>query len=167
MRPLNLIQELHEGDYFVSSDPQKLDLKFIHHWLAYVSYWSKGIPFKLLERTVRNSFCFGVYHKSGGQVGFGRVVTDYTTFAWITDVFIMDEHRGKGLSVLLMNCILDHPEMRVIRRWLLGTDLAHGLYYKFGFTDLDHPQNFLTRHRSNMYLSGDYDDLLEDFMQDF
>jgi GNAT superfamily N-acetyltransferase len=165
MRPLNLIREEHAGDYFVSSDPTKLDLLFIHNWLANESYWAQGIPYELVERLVQHSFCFGVFHDDGQQVGFGRVVSDYTTFAWITDVFIVSEHRGKGLSVLLMNTILDHPEMRVIRRWLLGTDLAHGLYRKLGFITLDHPENFLTKHRSSMYQSGQYDGLLDDFIK--
>lgn len=166
MRALNLIQERFREDYFVSSDPEKLDLQFIHNWLAKESYWAADIPFKLLERTLRNSFCFGVYQKDGQQVGFGRVVTDYTTFAWVTDVFIMDAHRGKGLSRFLMNTLLEHPEMRIVRRWLLGTEHAHGLYRKLGFVDLEHPENFLTKHRSNMYLSGQYDELLDNFLKD-
>jgi hypothetical protein len=165
MQTLNLIQEKHAGEFYASSDPAKLDLPFVHDWLCNVSYWSKGIPFKLVERLVQNSLCFGVYHQSGKQVGFGRVVTDYTTFAWVTDVFIIDEYRGKGLSLLLMNCILDHPEMLVLRRWLLGTDLAHGLYRKLGFGDLDHPENFLTKHRSEMYTGGQYNQLLDDFIK--
>ncbi len=163
---MTLVQEKQVGDYCISSDPSRLDLAFVHNWLSNVSYWSSGIPLKLVERLVRHSFCAGVYHKSGQQVGFGRVVSDYTTFAWVTDVFIIDEHRGKGLSVELMNFIMDHPEMRVIRRWLLGTDLAHGLYRKLGFDDLDHPENFLTKHRSNMYLGGRFDGLLDDFIKD-
>ena len=165
MRPLDLIVERRSGNYYVSSDPEKIDLKFVHNWLANESYWSNGIPLKLLERTIDNSFCFGVYHDKAGQVGFGRVVTDYSTFAWVTDVFIITEHRGQGLSVLLMKAILEHPEMRVIRRWLLGTDLAHGLYRKLGFQDLDHPENFLTLHHSNMYQSGQYDELMENFLK--
>ncbi len=166
MRPLELLQEQTHGDYLVSSDPEKLDLSFIHEWLAHESYWCKDIPLKILERAIKNSFCVGVYHRSGEQVGFGRVITDYTTFAWVTDVFIVETHRGKGLSVFLMECILQHPEMRVVRRWLLGTDLAHGLYRKLGFSDLDHPENFLTLHHSQMYSSGEFAELLSGFMRD-
>ena len=92
------------------------------------------------------------------------MITDYTTFAWLTDVFIIDEYRGKGLSVFLMNCILDHPELQILRRWLLGTDHAHGLYRKFGFEELDHPENFLTRHHSQMYTSGKFDELIAEFL---
>jgi ribosomal protein S18 acetylase RimI-like enzyme len=165
MRSLNIIQEKQAGDYFVSSDPSRLAITFIHNRMANESYWSKGIPLELVERLVRIPFVWR-YQSNGQQVGFGRVITDYTTFAWVTDVFVIDEHRGKGLSRLLMNAILEHPEMRVIRRWLLGTDLAHGLYRKLGFGDLDHPENFLTMHRSQMYTSGQYDELLADFIKD-
>ena len=163
MKSFNIYIERHHGDYFVSSDPAKLDLKFIHQWLADKSYWCKGIPFEVVQRLVENSLCFGVYLNSGGQVGFGRVVTDYTTFAWLTDVFIVETHRGLGLSVALVEIILDQPELQILRRWLLGTDHAHGLYRKFGFTDLDHAENFLTLHRSNMYTSGEYDELITKF----
>ena len=166
MKPSDLILEKRFSDYFVSSDPKKLDLKFIHYWLANESYWSKNIPFNVLQRLVENSLCFGVYHESGKQVGFGRVVTDYTTFAWLTDVFIIEGYRGLGLSTFLMEVILNHPELQILRRWLLGTDLAHGLYRKFGFEELDHPENFLTLHRSNMYSSGEYDQLITQFFEE-
>ena len=163
MKTLELIQEKQHGEYLISSDPKRLDLRFVHNWLATESYWCRGIPFEVVQRLVDHSLCFGVYHESGEQVGFGRVVTDYTTFAWLTDIFIIETHRGLGLSVILMEVIMDHPELQILRRWLLGTDFAHGLYRKFGFEDLDDPQNFLTLHRSNMYTSGKYDDLITDF----
>ncbi|MBM3137240.1 MAG: GNAT family N-acetyltransferase [Chloroflexi bacterium] len=160
-----MIVERRNGEYLISSDPKKLDLEFIHQWLSTEAYWSEAIPFEVVQRLVEHSLCFGVYHESDGQVGFGRVVTDYTTFAWLTDVFIIDAYRGKGLAVSLMEVILDHPELRILRRWLLGTDHAHGLYRKFGFEDLDHPENFLTLHRSNMYTSGEYVELISKFFK--
>ncbi len=163
MNIVNQIVEHHEEEFLVSSDPEKLDLAFTHHWLADEAYWSKGLPFNVFKRMLDHSLCFGVYHQTGKQVGFGRVITDYTTFAWLTDVFIIDEYRGKGLSVFLMNCILDHPELKILRRWLLGTDYAHGLYRKFGFVELDHPENFLTRHHNQMYTSGKFDNMIADF----
>jgi len=166
MHKVDQIDEHKQGDFFVSTDPKKLDLGFTHHWLSVEAYWSNALPFDVFQRMVENSLCFGVYHQTGGQVGFGRVVTDYTTFAWLTDVFIIDEYRGKGLSIFLMNCILGHPELKILRRWLLGTDHAHGLYRKFGFEDLDHPENFLTRHHSEMYTSGKFDELIADFFKD-
>lgn len=165
MKPEDLIQEKRNGEYLVSSDPEKLDLKFVHQWLATESYWSKNIPIEVVQRLVEHSLCFGVYHESGRQVGFGRVVTDYSTFAWLTDVFIIDAYRGQGLSVLLMEVILDHPELRILRRWLLGTDHAHGLYHKYGFENLDHAENFLTLHRSNIYTSGEFDGLITEFFK--
>ncbi len=165
MITIGQIDEHQQGDFTVSTDPKKLDLEFTHNWLSKVAYWSKGLPFNVFQRMVDNSLCFGLYHLNEEQVGFGRVITDYTTFAWLTDVFIIDEYRGKGLSIFLMNCILDHPELQILRRWLLGTDHAHGLYRKFGFEDLDHPENFLTRHHSEMYISGEFDDLLADFFK--
>lgn len=162
-KSLKLVQERRCGEYIVSSDSARLDLKFVHQWLSNESYWCKGIPFKVVQRLVDYSLCFGVYREDGEQVGFGRVVTDYTTFAWLTDVFIIEPHRGLGLSVVLMEVILDHPELKILRRWLLGTDHAHGLYRKHGFKDIDHPENFLTLHRSNMYTSGEYDELIMEF----
>jgi GNAT superfamily N-acetyltransferase len=166
MRKFDPIVTHIQGDFIVSSDPAKLDLKFTHHWLSHDAYWSEGMPYPVFLRMIDHSLCFGVYQKSGSQVGFGRVVTDYATFAWLTDVFIIDEFRGKGLSVFLMNCILNHPELVILRRWLLGTDHAHGLYKKFDFCKLDHPENFLTRHISQMYTSGDYDTLINDFFKE-
>jgi GNAT superfamily N-acetyltransferase len=165
MDNVNLIDEHQEGDFSVSTDPNKLDLTFTHRWLSNEAYWSEGLPYNVFKRMIDNSLCFGVYYQAGIQVGFGRVITDYTTFAWLTDVFIIDEYRGKGLSVFLMNCILGHPELQILRRWLLGTDHAHGLYRKFDFEDLDHPENFLTRHRSQMYTSGKFDELIANFFK--
>jgi GNAT superfamily N-acetyltransferase len=166
MRSLNLIVEQREGEYYVSSDPDKIDMEFIYNWLSGESYWNKNIPFELFKRYIDHSFCFGVYHDQVGQVGFGRTITDFTTFAWVSDVFITKEHRGKGLSVLLMKTMMEHPEMRIIRRWMLGTDHAHGLYRKLGFTDLDHPENFLTIHCKNMYQDGQYAERINSFIKD-
>ena len=166
MKPTDLIVEKQHADFLVSSDPKKLDLRFVHDWLTNESYWSRDIPFEVLQRLVKNSLCFGVYHESGKQVGFGWVVTDYTTFGWLTDVFIIKDYRGLGLSVLLMEFMLNHPELQILRRWLLGTDLAHGLYRKFGFKNLDHPENFMTLHRSNMYSSGEFDQLITQFFEE-
>ncbi len=165
MNNVDQIDEHQQGDFSVSTDPDKLDLAFTHHWLSTEAYWSEGLPFNIFNRMIDNSLCFGVYNQAGEQVGFGRVITDYATFAWLTDIFIIEEYRGKGLSVFLMNCILNHPELQILRRWLLGTDHTHGLYRKFGFEDLDHPENFLTRHRSQMYTSGKFDELIENFFK--
>ena len=163
---LNIIQENFSDEYYVSSDPAKLDLAFVHDWIANESDWASGMPFKLLERALVNSLCFGVYLTDGTQVGFGRVITDYTTFAWVTDVLIAPEQRGKGLSRFLMETMLLHPELRVIQRWLLETGEAHGLYRKFGFVALDHPKNYLTKHHSRMYQDEQYRGLLDEFLRE-
>jgi len=163
MRLLELIQEWVYNQFLISTDPKKMDIEFIHQWLFNESYWCPGIPYKVVERLVHHSLPFGIFHESGDPAGFGRIVSDYTTFAWVTDVFVIEKYRGQGLSVFLINCMLEHPELKLIRRWLLGTDLAHGLYRKFGFEDLDHPENFLTLHRSQMYTCGKYDNLIKQF----
>lgn len=166
MQSLNLILERQMGNYSVSSDPVKLDLSFIHNWLANESYWEKDIPIQLNKRKIENSFCFGVYHDNGEQVGFCRVITDFTVFAWIADVFIIKEHRGKGLSKFLLKTVMDHPELRIIRHWMLCTKDAQGLYQKLGFNDLDDPKKYLTIKHNNMYQSSQYDDLIKDFLED-
>jgi GNAT superfamily N-acetyltransferase len=104
----------------------------IHDFLANQSYWAKGIPLEVVKRSIENSLCFGVYHR-GKQVGFARVVTDYATIAYIGDVFVTGPHRGKGMGKRLVKTIIDHPELKGLRLWLLGTRDAHDLYRKYGF----------------------------------
>ena len=138
----------HAG-YTLSDDPGRLDLDVIHGFLAR-SYWSPGIPRETLARALANSLCFGVY-LGEAQVGFARLVTDRATFAYLADVFVLEAHRGKGLSRALMEMILAHPEVQGLRRWLLATRDAHGLYRKFGFVELANPALFLTRHDPDVY----------------
>ena len=107
-----------QSEYEISPDPHRLDVDVIYNFLAKESYWSPGIPRPIVERAIANSLCFGVYH-STGQVGFGRIVTDKSTFALLADVFILEPHRGKGLSKWLMRCIMDHEDLQGLRRWLL------------------------------------------------
>ncbi len=119
--------------YEISTDPARLDVALIHRWLSEDSYWSKAIPREIVERALAGSLHFAVYHATEGQVGFARVVTDKATFAYLADVFVLETHRGKGLSKRLMQAIVDHPELQSLRRWLLATRDAHGLYAQFGF----------------------------------
>ena len=132
----------------MSTDPTQLDVDAIHAYLE-GSYWAAGIPRAVVERSLRNSLNFGVY---GGEelVGFARVVTDLATFAYVGDVFVIDAHRGRGLSKWLMECILDHPDLRDVRRWHLVTRDAHGLYAKFGFAEPP-PGKHMERVRMNPY----------------
>ncbi len=136
--------------YEISDDPARLDLGVIHRYLSEDSYWAQGIPRELIERAVAHSLCFGVYAGSA-QVGFARVVSDRTTFAYLADVFVLPEHRGRGLSKRLMAAIMAHPELQGLRRWLLATADAHGLYRQHGFTALAKPERFMERRELIAY----------------
>jgi GNAT superfamily N-acetyltransferase len=125
----------------VSTDTARLDLDLMHHFLAR-TYWSPGIPRDILERALENSLNFGVYAE-GGQVGFARVVTDRATFAYLCDVFVLDAWRGRGVSKFLMECILGHPELQNLRRLMLATADAHGLYRQFGFEVVARPERLM------------------------
>ena len=136
------------GGYRISTDASLLDVDMIHHYLAHESYWSAGIERATVERFLRHSLCFGVYALDGGprrQVGFARLVTDYTTFAWLADVFILDAYRGRGLGKWLVESILAHPDCQGLRRWMLATRDAHGLYTQYGFHALEKPDQHLIR----------------------
>lgn len=127
--------------YSISTDKDKLDLKVIHGYLSR-SYWAQDIPFEIVERAVKNSLCFGVYYMDK-QIGFARVITDSATFGYLADVFILEEHRGKGLSKELMEHIMVHPQLQGLRRFCLGTRDAHTLYEKFGFNVIKTPERFM------------------------
>ncbi|MEX6688623.1 GNAT family N-acetyltransferase [Danxiaibacter flavus] len=138
--------------YTISTDKQKLQIEVIHQYLSVKSYWAKNIPLDVVRRSIDNSFCFGLYYNDA-QVGFARLVTDKATFAYLADVFILPEHRGAGLSKWLMTTMMNHPDMQGLRRWLLGTLDAHGLYEQFGwtrFTDAQ-TQRFMQLHNPNAY----------------
>jgi len=139
---------LPEG-YAVSVDPALLDLEVIHGFISQ-SYWAKGIPKLLIEKMIKNALCFGVYHHRA-QVGFARIISDFATFAYLADVFILPEHRGKGLSKALMETIVAHPDLQGLRRWMLVTLDAHGLYEQFGFKPVEHPERHMEIHHFGMY----------------
>lgn len=132
-----------KGEYAVSDDHDLLDLSMIHGFLT-SAYWAKGIDRSTVERSVANSISMGVFHK-GIQVGFGRVVTDRATFAYLADVFMLPEYRGRGLGQWLVHCLLAHPELPGVRRWLLTTVDAHNLYTREGFTKLRYPGRFMEK----------------------
>lgn len=146
--------------YTVSDDPALLDLDVVHRYLATESYWAQHIPRDLVERSVRHSLCFGVYHHNddsvdagerGTQVGFARVISDRATFAWLADVFVLEAHRGRGLSKRLMRAVLDHPDLTNLRRWMLATWDAHELYRQFGFNGPARPDRLMERHTPDLY----------------
>ena len=126
----------------ISTDKKKLDIKLIHEFLSQESYWAKGRNIEVVKRSIENSLCFGVYDENK-QIGFARVVTDYAIFAWLLDVFILKEYRGKGYSKMLLNAIMTHEKLQNLQRWGLGTDDAHGLYEQFGFKSLSKPENMM------------------------
>lgn len=129
------------GDYLISTEKSRLDLKVVHKYLSN-SYWAKGRTLKTSRLTIKNSLCFGLYYKSS-QIGYARVITDYATFAYLADVFILEEFRGRKLSVWLMKVILNYGELKSVKRWSLATKDAHKLYEKFGFTHLKEPDKLM------------------------
>ena len=128
--------------YEISTDQDRLDVDLVFRFLSEESYWSPGIPRAVVERSINNSMCFGVY-QGEVQVGFARIVTDKATFALVADVFILEAHRGKGLSKWLMQVVLEHPDLQGLRRLLLLTSDAHSLYAQFGFTEIGNPGRFM------------------------
>ena len=129
------------GAYRIDTDPASLDMAAVHAYLTR-SYWSPGIGFERVQRAAANSLCFGLFH-GAEQVGFARVVTDKTTFAYLADVYVLEAHRGQGLSKWLVQTILAHPELQGLRRFLLATADAHGLYAQFGFEPLAKPERMM------------------------
>ncbi|NLF65031.1 MAG: GNAT family N-acetyltransferase [Chloroflexi bacterium] len=134
--------ECQNGNITISTDPARLDLDFVHGFLANESYWAKGIERDRVERFVEHSLNFGLY-KAGQQVGYLRIITDYTTYAHISDVFMHAAHRGQGLAQMLMRCALAHPELQGLRKWTLYTHDAQSLYYRFGFRVPPTPGNHM------------------------
>lgn len=135
--------------YEISDDKSRLNIDVIHDYLT-KSYWSPGVPRSIVERAIQGSLCFGVYLGSD-QVGFARVVTDKATFAYLGDVFILEPHRGQGLSKKLMALISAHPDLQGLRRFMLATNDAHGLYAQFGFSALGNPPSYMEILRPNVY----------------
>jgi GNAT superfamily N-acetyltransferase len=138
-----------KNNFIISTDKNKLNVVFIHNYLCNESYWAKNIPVETVKKSIDGSCCFGLYKMEDNknniiiQIGFARVVTDYATFAYLADVFIVDEYKGKGMAKWLMEEIMKFPELQGLRRWMLATRDAHGLYTKFGFLPLDKPERIM------------------------
>jgi GNAT superfamily N-acetyltransferase len=150
-----MAQEWHRNEFLISTDRSRLDLDLIHNFLAHDSYWARGRTKELVAKSIEHSLSFGLY-RNDEQVGFARVVTDYATFAWIADVFVLPEYRGQGLAKWLIEVILAHPEFQGFRRWVLATKDAHELYRKFGFRELKRPERWMERPDPNMQETPDY-----------
>lgn len=139
------IIETHRDQFTISTDPTKLDVDAIADMLTR-AYWAKGRTREMIARYVQHSLTFGVYD-SERQIGLARVVSDYTTFAWLCDVFIHEDYRGHGIGKWLMETVHSHPDLQGLRRWMLATRDAHGLYEQFGWTLIDHPERWM--HKFN------------------
>lgn len=148
------IQEFRRGDYLVSTDRARLDLDVIHGFLTNC-YWAKGIPREVVARSIEHSLCFGIYDETSGkrpaQVGFARVISDFATIAYLGDVFVLESHRGRGLSKWMMEVIMRHPALQGLRRWILLTRDAHGLYQQSGFTAIQSPERYMERYSPAVY----------------
>lgn len=148
MTPHPPVQVERDG-YVISTDPAKLDVMAMHTYLT-TSYWSPGIPLETLTRAAGGSLCFGLFH-GGLQVGLARVITDGATFAYLCDVYVLDAHRGRGLGKWLMETVAAHPALQGLRRFVLITRDAHGLYEHFGFKPLARPQGYMEIHHRDLY----------------
>jgi GNAT superfamily N-acetyltransferase len=153
--------EWRRADFLISTDRKLLSLDVVHDFLTNC-YWAKGISRDVVARSIEHSLCFGIYdqpprpakearHEAPEQVGFARVVSDFATVAYLGDVFVLESHRGRGLSKWLMECITQHPALQNLRRWILLTRDAHGLYSQFGFTPLKAPERYMELHRPHVY----------------
>jgi GNAT superfamily N-acetyltransferase len=161
------IVEYRRGEFLISTDQARLDLELIHNFLTNC-YWAKGIPRDVVARSIEHSLCFGIYDESGVeflslakpvrpgtprnvQIGFARVISDFATIAYLGDVFVLESHRGRGLGKWMMECIVQHPALQSLRRWILLTRDAHELYAKVGFTPLKAPQRYMELHHPDVY----------------
>jgi GNAT superfamily N-acetyltransferase len=144
------VSEWRKGEFEITTDRERLDLDTIHTFLTVESEWSKGIARAAVEKSVRHSLCFGVFH-GNKQVGFARVISDCATIAYLGDVFVLKNYRGRGLAKWLMQCVVSHPDLQNLRRWILVTGDAHELYRKYGFTQLASPDSFMELHNPDVY----------------
>jgi GNAT superfamily N-acetyltransferase len=144
------------GHYTISTDPARIDAGVVHAFVTR-SYWGRGVSREVVERSIAHSLCFGVYH-GDEQIGFARVITDYATIAYVADVFVLEAHRGRKLSVWLMETIRAHPELQGMRVWRLATKDAHSLYEKVGFTALGHPERMMEIIDPLVYATDEQDD---------
>ena len=134
----------------ITTDVTRIDLDRVHGWLARKSYWAGQMPRRLFDRAVRGSLCFGAV-EAGATVGFCRVISDRATFAYVSDMFVDPGHRGKGIGKAIMAAIMAHPDLQELRRWVLVTGDAHGLYASFGFEVLATPERFMERRDPEIY----------------
>jgi GNAT superfamily N-acetyltransferase len=144
-----MFQEYHNSEYIISTDPAKQDAVAIHAYLNR-SYWAEGIPLEIVQKSLLNSLCFGLFHNEL-QIGLARVITDRATYAYLCDVYVLEKHRGKGLSKWLLDCLVSHPDLQGLRRFSLATRDAHSLYQRYGFAPLKAPDRMMEITRPDIY----------------
>lgn len=143
--------EIHHAGYLLSDDAARLDVDAVHDYLSR-SYWATGIPRDVVARSLANSLAIGIYTPQNDQVGLVRVITDYATFAYLCDVYVLEPHRGRGLSKAAMQLVSTHPRLQGLRRFQLVTEDAHGLYTQFGFSVVKHPERHMEKRNPAAYL---------------
>lgn len=150
---MEIITEI-KGDFKITTDKSQLDLGVIHDFLSNQSYWCRNIPWEKVKTSVDNSLNFGLFYRDR-QIGYARVITDFSSVAYLGDVFVLDEFRGQGLSKWLMDKIMTHPDLQGLRRWILLTRDAHELYKKFGWTSIANPEKWMEKFNANVYQAVD------------
>ncbi|SDU45086.1 Acetyltransferase (GNAT) domain-containing protein [Stappia sp. ES.058] len=133
------------GEFFISTDPSKIDQEYVVRFLTTVAYWSKGVEPDSIREAMKNSELLGLYDSSGDQIGFARIVTDYALFAYLRDVFVEEAYRGRGLGLWMTETALSHPRLQTVQNWMLATEDAHGVYARAGFHPLKHPEWYMQR----------------------
>jgi GNAT superfamily N-acetyltransferase len=141
---------IYDNEFCISTDKAKLDIDSIHEFLSTRAYWCLNIPKAKVQVAIQNSLCFGLYQNEK-QIGFARIISDFSTIAYLGDVYILEDYRGNGLSTWLMETIMGYPELQGLRRWILLTGDAHGLYRKFGWTEIADPSHWMELHNKNVY----------------
>ena len=141
---------IYKEGFCISTDKSNLDIPAIHHFLSTEAYWSLGIPFETVKKSIDHSLNFGLYHNEK-QIGFARIISDFSTIAYLGDVYVLPEFRGRGLSKWLMETITSFPELQGLRRWILLTGDAHGLYKQFGWKDISNPERWMELHNKYVY----------------
>jgi GNAT superfamily N-acetyltransferase len=142
-------EEWRRGEFAISTDRSRIDLDAVHAFLA-ASYWAHGIPRSVLAKSIEHSLCFGLYD-GDRQIGFARVVTDRATFAYLADVYVLEDYRGRGLGSWMIECVQAHPELQGLRRWVLLTRDAHALYRRAGWTGVAKPERYMERWAPDVY----------------
>lgn len=145
--------ELHFTDYTLTTEKSKMDVVAIHDFLSKHSGWSDNIPLERVKTSIENSLNFGLFHNTR-QIGFARVISDFSTIAYLGDIYILDNYRGQGLSRRLMDCIMTHPNLQGLRRWILLTSTADWLYEKYGFNKIPDPEIYMENYNPNIYKTG-------------